>query len=432
MKKDNFVLILGLITIGFVLTTFYTVIYGQVSKSNNSNTIFKPIQVGKNPYGIAIDPIGHKVYVTNFYNNSVSVINGTTDKEIKTFLVENKPFGIAIDPTGHKVYVTNFASNSVSVIDETTDKVINTIKVGSGPYGIAIDPNTHNLYVTNFNSNAVSKIDSINIKNENTTEIQLGKMPGAIAIDPNTHKVYVTNFASNSVSVIDETTDKVINVKEGSGPYGIAIDPNMHKVYVTNYGSNLVSLMDENSNKLSVDVTFKTTPNASSGYIKCDGNSIITNQHILIKYDSTCTAIANKDFQFQSWQENLDKNSIRPIIIAHLSPTIFNYIANYLDSTANFIGIETWLNYSLNFLNDKTDNKFIPYLNSISKSFGVKSTEDSATIHIKKFGNFTANFKELPPLPPLPPEYLSTLFQLCNFNGIGSNVNSCDYKLEKD
>jgi len=42
---------------------------------------------------------------------------------------------------GEKAYVTNLGENTVSVIDITSDKVVDTIKnVGATPLGIAIDP----------------------------------------------------------------------------------------------------------------------------------------------------------------------------------------------------------------------------------------------------------------------------------------------------
>jgi len=50
--------------------------------------------------------------------------------------------------------------------------------------------------------------------------------------------------------------------------------------------------------------------------------------------------------------------------------------------------------------------------------FNIKSEESETIINITKFGNFTANFKELP--PPLPPEYWSSLFTVVVTVLIGS------------
>jgi YVTN family beta-propeller protein len=47
------------------------------------------------------------------------------------------PRGVAVNPDGTKVYVTNEVSGTVSVIDTTTNTITDTIKVGNGPVGIA-------------------------------------------------------------------------------------------------------------------------------------------------------------------------------------------------------------------------------------------------------------------------------------------------------
>ena len=57
------------------------------------------------------------------------------------------------------MYVTNFFSNTVSVIDTRTNTVIDTIPVrGVSPLGIAFNPYNRDMYVTNFVSNTVSVI----------------------------------------------------------------------------------------------------------------------------------------------------------------------------------------------------------------------------------------------------------------------------------
>ena len=96
------------------------------------------IKVGKFPNSIAIDPGTKKVYVTNSYSNTVSVIDGKTGTVGKTIPVGNHPTDIAIDPDTKKVYVTNSDSNITSVIDGNRDTVTkNVTNVGNGPIGIS-------------------------------------------------------------------------------------------------------------------------------------------------------------------------------------------------------------------------------------------------------------------------------------------------------
>lgn len=79
--------------------------------------ISDPIPVSNHPSSIAIDSTTNIVYITNRINNTVSVINGTTDTVIHVPIrVDNSPIGIAVSPgDGHKVYVANFDSDTVFV-----------------------------------------------------------------------------------------------------------------------------------------------------------------------------------------------------------------------------------------------------------------------------------------------------------------------------
>ena len=52
-----------------------------------------------------------------------------------TISVGSSPYGVAVDPAAHTVYVTNDGGGTVSVIDEATDAVTHTIPVGSGAFG---------------------------------------------------------------------------------------------------------------------------------------------------------------------------------------------------------------------------------------------------------------------------------------------------------
>ena len=55
-------------------------------------------------------------------------------------------------------YITNFSDNTVSVLDTASNAVLATVPVGSGPYGVAVTPDGARVYVANRNSGNVSVI----------------------------------------------------------------------------------------------------------------------------------------------------------------------------------------------------------------------------------------------------------------------------------
>ena len=77
------------------------------------------------------------------------MIDAATRAVTATVPVGSDPYGVAVDPAAHTVYVTNDGDGTVSVIDAATRAVTATIPVGNGPDGVAVDPATHAAYVTN-------------------------------------------------------------------------------------------------------------------------------------------------------------------------------------------------------------------------------------------------------------------------------------------
>ena len=82
------------------------------------------------PWGIDYDPINERMYVTNFNDNIVSVIDTNTNTVIDAITnyswIGNGPTDITYDPVHERMYVTNFTGGTVSVIDTNTNTVIGT------------------------------------------------------------------------------------------------------------------------------------------------------------------------------------------------------------------------------------------------------------------------------------------------------------------
>ncbi len=105
-------------------------------------TILATAPVGNGPYGIAVNPTTNRVYVTNDGDNTVSVLDGSTNSVIATVPVGLCPQQVAVNPTTNRVYVSNAYDNTVSVIDGNANKVLSTVTVGNYPYGVAVNPTT--------------------------------------------------------------------------------------------------------------------------------------------------------------------------------------------------------------------------------------------------------------------------------------------------
>ena len=223
----------------------------------SSNTVKATVNVGYNPYGVAVSPDGTKVYIASDVSDAVSIINTATNKVTATVKVGSNPWGVAVNPKGTKVYVANEGSGTVSVIDPAANKVTATVEVGNYPCGIAVSPDGTKVYVVNTLDNNVAVINADT--NKVTATVNVGNLPTGVAVSPDGTKIYVTN--EYNVSVIDTATNKVTaTVTVGSYPWGVAVNPTGTKAYVTNYGDNTVSVIDTATSKVTATIKVGSYP----------------------------------------------------------------------------------------------------------------------------------------------------------------------------
>ena len=89
---------------------------------------------------------------------------------VDTINVGNDPQGIAYNPNNHDMYVTNINDNTVSLIDSSTNTMVSTINVGVDPFGVTYNSNNNDVYVTNSHSNTVSVIAPPPISNAGSSQ----------------------------------------------------------------------------------------------------------------------------------------------------------------------------------------------------------------------------------------------------------------------
>ena len=251
-----------------------------------TNNVTAIVPVGPNPYGVAVSSDGTKVYVTNLgvkytYDGTVSVIDTTTNTVTATVPVGNYPKGVAVNPDGTKVYVANSGGNNVSVIDTVTNNVIAAVNVGNGPEGIVVNPDGTKVYVTNWNTHNVSVIDAAS--NTVVANIPVDVPASGVAVSPDGTKVFVTT--TQHLLVIDTTSDTVINKLSIDDPGAVVVSPDGTKVYTTEtyYGNVLV--IDTATNSVTATITnlgdhyrlagISVTPDGSSVYVAMSEGDIV-------------------------------------------------------------------------------------------------------------------------------------------------------------
>lgn len=116
------------------------------------------------PYGVAVDPVRGRVYVSGRTSDVVWVYDADTLRRVSTIPVPDAPSNIAVDEESGYVYVSQYTGNltqgSLAVIDPVAASVVASIPVGNSPTGVTVNPTTGQIYVVNSASDYISVLDA--------------------------------------------------------------------------------------------------------------------------------------------------------------------------------------------------------------------------------------------------------------------------------
>lgn len=239
-----------------------------------TNTVTASIPV-PGAFGIAWS--GTRLYVAGS-NDNISVVSLTTNTVISTIHIPGgipsagvgaEPIGVVASPSGARVYVANFIDQSVSVIDTASLSIVATVSLGAQPQAIAIDPSGSRVYTANLNS--VSVIDTATnalITNIPASGANGLDWPQGLAVNPAGTSLYVTNSIGSTVSVFSTATlNPTAIIATGGSPQGISFTPDGSRVYVADKNQDLVHAISTASNTVIASIPVGITPISIGNFI---------------------------------------------------------------------------------------------------------------------------------------------------------------------
>ncbi len=233
----------------------FTLFFGNNAFS--SNAVVETL-IQDNGWGVtAVDPQTNKVYITNFKSDTVTVLDGETDKPISEIKVGNTPYGLGINTETKILYVALERADILAIVNSTTSQIIKEITL-SKPYDIAVNSKSNMVYVTSDKEGVVTVLDGS--LNEIITTLDVLN-PCGIAVNENTNMVYVTSESENKVYVFDGSKNNLIaSIDVGSSPRGVVANSNTNMVYVTNQMTGTVSVIDGEKNQVIDSISVGETP----------------------------------------------------------------------------------------------------------------------------------------------------------------------------
>ena len=253
-----------------------------------TNKIIKNIPVSASPRDLVVNEKTNLIYVANRDANSISVIDGKSYGLVSTITVGEKPRGIAINENLNLIYVSHRDSNRLFIIDGNKNKVVNTISLPGNSLGLVIDDRINQIFTTIPASNSVIVIDGNH--NKIIGHIIVSEFPIGMVIDKINNSLYVTNRDSDSIDVIDIKTIKVVqHIQVQNDPFGITLNPKTGTIYVNNSGSNTVSIIDSSTQKVLSNINVGNLPLG----ISCNPHTDMI--YTVSESDDSITIINGKD-----------------------------------------------------------------------------------------------------------------------------------------
>ena len=124
-------------------------------------TVLPAVEVGDGPWGVAY--VNDYVYVVNRNSSTVTVIDADdTTNRITLGSGFNQPYHLAANPSSNKVYVANFGNHTVTVINGASVSSVINLNTGdpsTQPYGIAVDEIRNVVYAAAVNSHRIVALD---------------------------------------------------------------------------------------------------------------------------------------------------------------------------------------------------------------------------------------------------------------------------------
>jgi YVTN family beta-propeller protein len=195
-----------------------------------------------------VDPRTHHVFVTNWGDNTVSMLDAASGRVLRVAAVGHTPSAVAVDERASRAFVLNVNPDSVSVLDTVRGVVLRTVPF-SHLSDVAVDERAGHVFVLDGPDGMLGKAVMLDARSGRVVHTAaLGKGSRPVAIDSRTQRAFVPNAEDGTVSVLDTVTGRVVRtVRVGSLPYAAAVDERTSRVFVTNNLDRSVSVLDARS-----------------------------------------------------------------------------------------------------------------------------------------------------------------------------------------
>lgn len=179
-------------------------------------------------------------YVVNSGAASISLIDMSTEKELRVIPMLREPHHLALSPDGKSLLVGDTVGNEMFFFDPATAALQKRVPVAD-PYQLAFSPNGKFLVVNGLARNQVDVYDAASM--QLLKRFPIASMPSHLDYSPDSSRVFVSLQGTDSLVAIDlNKLDILWKVKIGSTPAGVMWHNG--KVLVADMGTDYVAVTE--------------------------------------------------------------------------------------------------------------------------------------------------------------------------------------------
>lgn len=173
---------------------------------------------------IGVTADGARGYTGNMGDHTVSELDLTTHRVVRSFKVPPVPEAINVTPDGKEVWIGSNQTGQVSVLDPATGTVTKAAEGMKWPYRMLFTPDGRQVIVPDPTLNEVRFIDRA--ARRETGKLALPGSPQGVTITPDGRHVFQSLSADTRVAILDPSSRTVVgHLTVGETPDGVAYTP---------------------------------------------------------------------------------------------------------------------------------------------------------------------------------------------------------------
>jgi DNA-binding beta-propeller fold protein YncE len=206
----------------------------------SSEKELRRVPVLREPHHVALSPDGKSLLVGDTVGNEMLFFDPASGALQKRMPIAD-PYQLGFSPNGRFLVVNGLARNQVDVYDAGSMQLLKRFPIASMPSHLDYAPDSSRVFVSLQGTDSLLAIDLNRLAVVWTTKI--GKTPAGVLWHDG--KVLVADMGTDYVAVVDPADGRVINrIHTGRGAHNLFISPDRKIIWVNNRVGGTTTSLD--------------------------------------------------------------------------------------------------------------------------------------------------------------------------------------------